>query len=503
MPGSDRLTNLYQLRTARADRFRQRGVPDQPNNGDEDRYANKINTFTKTLLHNALGEVSNQAYQSMMKAINSGKSADFDAIIRGGNVRLKNPMAAFSWQSVGADQCQYAIPPAYRFDSAEQADEMVEMYWLALARDIPFAEYDTNELTNQACRDLSRFMAFKGPRAGTQVTPATLFRGNTAGDLVGPYVSQFLLKPASLGSQTLDQRQMSLLPGQEFMTDESSWLEIQFGIGKGAGVKLEDTARYIRNGRDLAAYVHLDYGYSPYYAPAWTMLHWGDAALGPDNPYIFSRSQDGFVTFGGPAALDFAAKAATAAFHAAWWQKWMVHRRARPEVFAGRIHYHTLTKASYPIHSDVLESNGLAMTQRRWGTEFLPQAYSEGSPAHSSYPSGHATVAGACITMLKAFFNENFVIPDPVVASPDGKQLLPWKGADLTIGNELNKLASNIAIARNFAGIHWRSDAWEGMKLGEQVAIDLLSDFVAGCAEDLGGFTFTKLDGTKITVGAS
>jgi membrane-associated phospholipid phosphatase len=30
-----------------------------------------------------------------------------------------------------------------------------------------------------------------------------------------------------------------------------------------------------------------------------------------------------------------------------------------------------------------------------------------GCPLHPSYPSGHATVAGACSVMLKAFFDEN------------------------------------------------------------------------------------------------
>jgi hypothetical protein len=197
-----------------------------------------------------------------------------------------------------------------------------------------------------------------------------------------------------------------------------------------------------------------------------------------------------------------AARAAKAAFHAAWWQKWMVHRRARPEVFAGRIHYHFSNRALYPIHEDALNSPVLDLIQRRHGSWFLPQAYSEGSPVHSSYPSGHATVAGACVTMLKAFFRESYVLPEPVVASPDGRELLAWKGADLTAGNELDKLAFNIGMARNFAGIHWRTDAWEGMKLGEQVAIYILRDMAASYAEDFGGFHLTRFDGSKITITA-
>jgi hypothetical protein len=89
------------------------------------------------------------------------------------------------------------------------------------------------------------------------------------------------------------------------------------------------------------------------------------------------------------------------------------------------------------------------------------------------------------------------------VASPDGKELLPWKGADLTVGNELDKLASNIAMGRDFAGIHWRTDGWEGMKLGEAVAVNILRDIAASYAEDFGGFSFTRFDGTPITVTAN
>ncbi len=33
----------------------------------------------------------------------------------------------------------------------------------------------------------------------------------------------------------------------------------------------------------------------------------------------------------------------------------------------------------------------------------LPMAFQEGSPMHPSYGAGHATVAGACVTILKAY----------------------------------------------------------------------------------------------------
>ena len=119
---------------------------------------------------------------------------------------------------------------------------------------------------------------------------------------------------------------------------------------------------------------------------------------------------------------------------------------------------------------------------------------------HHSYGAGHATVAGACVTVLKAWFDESFVLPDPVVASPDGLSLVPYTGPPLTVGGELNKLAANVATGRNFAGIHWRTDYSESVKLGEAVALSILRDQRSTYNETFRGFTLTKFDGTKVSV---
>jgi len=174
----------------------------------------------------------------------------------------------------------------------------------------------------------------------------------------------------------------------------------------------------------------------------------------------------------------------------------------RPEAFAGRIHnYITGAAPQYPLGtSDLLHSSVLAKVFSQYGTYLLPMAYPEGSPLHPAYGSGHATVAGACATILKAWFDESYVIPNPIQVSPDGLSLQPYTGAALTVGGELNKLASNIAVSRNIAGVHWRSDAVEALKLGEAVAISVLRDQRLTYNENFPGFTFTKFDGTRVIV---
>lgn len=185
---------------------------------------------------------------------------------------------------------------------------------------------------------------------------------------------------------------------------------------------------------------------------------------------------------------------------AAWYQKWLVHRRTRPEEFGGRVHQTKTGAALYPIHSDLLNCAALQAVLATNGTYLLPQAYPEGCPLHPSYPSGHATVAGACSAMLKAFFDEKGIMTDTVVASRDGLSLIPYWDVALTVGGEINKLAFNVAMGRDFAGIHYRSDAEAGLRLGEDVAIAMLQDLVQTTVEDFVGFQFTRLDGTPVAI---
>jgi hypothetical protein len=393
-------------------------------------------------------------------------------------------------------------PPA--FASAQEASEMAEDYWMALARDVPFANYDTDPLIAQAAADLSGFSDFSGPKVGGAVTPATTFRGPTPGDLAGPYLSQFLWLAVPYGSMTITQQYPTLAARIDFMTTYADWQTIQDGQPP-SSTTTGAPPRYIATGRDLAAYVHGDYTYQTYLNACLILLGL-HAPLDAGNPYISSRTQVGFATFGAPHALDLVGRVANAALKAAWYQKWLVHRRVRPEAFGGAVHNTVTGAASYPISSDLLRTtasptSALGAVFARYGTYLLPMAYPEGCPLHPSYPAGHAIIAGACVTVLKAFFDETFILPNPVVASADGSTLSPYTDtAPLTVGGELNKLASNVSLGRDFAGVHWRSDGIEGLQLGEAVAIGILGDERGTFTESFSGFSLTKFDGTTITV---
>jgi hypothetical protein len=58
----------------------------------------------------------------------------------------------------------------------------------------------------------------------------------------------------------------------------------------------------------------------------------------------------------------------------------------------------------------------------------------------------------------------------------------------------------NVAMGRQWAGIHYRSDSTAGARLGEDVAISILQDLVETLHEDFAGFSFTRLDGTPVVI---
>jgi len=495
---ANRLKESYKYRVSMAQMARDRAMVDPQNNGDEDRYANKIGSYTKALPHNQLGEVDLTAYATLVKARTTLNPADFDAIHLGLGRKLTSPQAGLAMDLEGPDSHHILLPPAPRLDSAEAAGEAAELYWMALARDVNFNDYASDPLIARAAQDLSRMSDFRGAKVGGQVTPATIFRGSTPGDLTGPWLSQFLTLDFAFGANPFSQKMRTVMPGFNYMTNFSDWLAVQNGLDPSGNIQFDSTPRYIRNLRDMAQWVHIDALYQAY-LHACLILLGQNTRLDPGLPLFDSTVQAGFAQCGGPHILTLVTEVATRALKAVWYQKWFVHHRLRPEEFGGRVHNRRTGAASYPLHADILNSAALDDVFNNYGTYLLPQAFAEGSPTHSSYGSGHATVAGACVTALKAFFDETDTVKNPMVVNADGTALVPYDGPALTVGGELNKVGTNVAFGRNGAGIHWRSDAINSLKLGEEVTICILQEQKASYNEDV-SMTLTKFDGTKITI---
>jgi hypothetical protein len=474
------------------------GHAEQTPNGDETRYADHLASYSKGLPHNSLGIVDAAAYTALVTAITSGKHEDFEKIPKGGTMKQVNPQAAYAFELVGPDPQALALPAPPAFASAETAGEMAELYWMALTRDIPYSSYETDPLIAKACQSLSKLTSFKGPKEGGQVTPRTLFR-NGIGDLSGPYASQFLLLDVPSGSLSLRQLNRCYASGTDFLTAYADWQKANSGTVPGA-LTANPTPRYLNDNRALATYVHGDVVFQAFWNAMLIML---GMRTRPDasDPYAGATVQSGGIVFSPAYYGPLMTGAVTKALKPTFYQKWVVHRRLRPEVFGARVHNKVTQQANYDIHAELLESNVLADVFAKYGTYLLPMAYPEGSPTHPSYPAAHAAIAGVCVTILKACFDESFVIPNPMMPNADGTALVPYTGGQLTVGGELNKLAYNISYGRNIAGVHYRSDGDQGLRLGEEVAIRILREEMLTYNEKhFGGFSLTKFDGTTITV---
>jgi hypothetical protein len=526
-----RTYEAFRLRLQAAEQERRQGPFAQPTNGDEERYPNRIANFHKTLPHDAIGEVDPAAYRAFLAALGSGRFADFEAIASGGPGRLSNPLGGAAFNMEGPDSPAapvFVVPPALA--SAEKAAEMAELYWEAYLRDVPLADYGTNAVVHEACADLTRMSGYSGPRdAQGRVTPQLLFRYNLPGALDGPMVSQFLYRdfffdgiPVSPRMRTR-RRVLDWNPdgrfvfdsGLDYLTAFGEWLGSQNGANSTAADVFTEP-RYIHSVRDLGQIAMSDTIYSVPLRAA-MVLNALRVPVDAGNPYSTSVRQSGFSTFGLAHLVNLIGASQKAERHA-WYQKWFVHRHARPDAWGGLVDNRLRGRAQYPLHTDLLSSPVMeriagynrALNSIRFGTNeasyLLPMMSPGGSPSHPSAPAGHAIAAGAGATVLKAWFSEDFVLPDSVTVQPDRDgNLVPYRagvdGPPLTVAGELNKLAHNLSEGRNMSGVHWRvSDNVNGLLLGEDVVIRILREAKSTYPEPNASFTLTKFDGTTITI---
>jgi len=589
-----------------------------------------IGNFHKTLPHNEYGEVCPDAYRKFERTcleIEAGSPINFESVPKGplpgspspccdaeeqcgpapqscfhGEVpcdlkvvaKFTSPLAGAAIEAHGPDPKTLEMLPAPGIRSLTTLAEMVELYWMALLRDVPllaFQEHgrviddrvDSAVDTVKALYDYAlchdkdfgklRTTLDVAPdcHGGARIVLQTLFRGGLHDEEFGPLVSQFFIRDIGYGVQNIDQKLVPYIAGHDFLTTHGDWLlaqntgkdkygrdygncnnysdQVKHGVtyypcdSKGKPIK-----RYISTMRDLARFVNRDALHQAYFNAA-LFLDGIGAPLDEGNPYRGNRysRESAFATLGGPDLLTLVSEVASRALKVVWRQKWLVHRRCRPEVFGGLLQMqrngYNDCKRNYglpdiqecPDTQKLLEDTLAAITKHnkklnkhgKKGTLLLPMAFSAGSPNHPAYGAGHATVAGACVTVLKAWFDEDAKLnelfkrvshKDP--SGCDLKLLQPgdrclgggleeffepqeYVGGDIdciTVGGELNKIASNVAMGRSMGGVHWRTDNTRSLRLGEEIAIEILRKRTMEYAERPVSFTFRSFDRQRVHI---
>lgn len=549
-----------------------------------------VGNFHKTLPHNEFGEVDPTAYATFkLTAVTGG---DYDLVPRGptgvptpvpyqsgyvGTVaplegdKFNNPQAARSHDLLTDGPAAFSMPAAPKVRSLSTAAEMTELQWMAILRDVPFADFTSSKL-HGALQDMKKAFnaALKaqepgGLRLGVDLPTTadgkldlreqTIFRCGLLGEDRGPLVSQFFIHDIAYGAQFIQQRVRPYAKERDFLTDHGSWLRAQnagldeWGHGYAgdndfnSDSSLEEPVapRRLTTMRDIARFVNKDALHQAYFNAALLCLSWG-VPFDSGNPYLTLKRQAAFGSFGGPDLLTRVSEVASRALDIVWRQKWEVHRRLRPEAYGGLMQMQkdgldkidgTTTKRGYGLPDAVFTtqaSNHLRHDAAFHGNYFLPIAFTAGSPPHPAYGAGHATVAGACVTVLKAWLdeklklkaflaakrprspfenvsaNESPVAISEVTASGELAAYVGADAADITIEGELNKLACNVAMGRSMGGVHWRSDNTRSLRLGERIAAEILRRESVGYAERRGPqqtapfWSFTSFDGNDVLI---
>src|SRR5262249_23515522 len=91
-------------------------VGEQPDNGDQARFTDFSCSFSKALLHDALGVPNAAAMISLKNALSTGQHSDFDNIVvgtagGGSNSKLNGPQGALAFDLQGLDSHATVIPP--------------------------------------------------------------------------------------------------------------------------------------------------------------------------------------------------------------------------------------------------------------------------------------------------------------------------------------------------------------------------------------------------------
>lgn len=527
--------------------------------------------------------------------------------------KLTSPLTGHVYDTQGGDAGAFAISAAPEIASPEFAAEMAEVYAMALCRDVALTDIASGTgnasggisvqgivdalenvpfLNGGNVGNLSAAARRRYDTRGTITGGNALFRGSTPGSKHGHWTSQFLLTGNSndappgryvnldgtnapnnppapafrgtrteighndgfvfFGTQIIDQRSIVAQPGVDYLTNWAAWLDSQNGVdGNNFDIFL-GRRRYLTTPRDIATYVHYDALYQAYLVACLIMANQGgsfpkDRGL----PETRSGTRAAFASFGGPHILSLVTEVATRALKAVWRQKWLHHRRMRPEVAAALITLHAndpthlgngdladavaalAGQIPAPLLTAIAQHNTAQTAASRitpkagLPAEFpvigdtenylLPMAFPEGSPTHPAFGAGHATVAGACVTVLKAFF-EMFEAdgvtelswpwevfrPDFSPSNQDeGGELVELAAAGAahgyTVQGELDKLAMNIANARNMAGVHYYTDYYESLRLGERIAVSIIEEHLSLYDESV-SMSFTTFDGEPIRI---
>ncbi|MEO4040545.1 hypothetical protein AAFN47_02950 [Hoeflea sp. CAU 1731] len=348
----------------------------------------------------------------------------------------------------------------------------------------------------------------------------------------------------SAGAYSIDQRIAAPVACIDYLTNWHDWLRSQNGAKAAASHAASDRIRFVSTPRDLSACSRWNPAHQPFVNAALILL--GNNA--PCDPGLMLGNKGLSSSWGFTEINRLLGDAVLQATRAVRRQQYQVHRRGRPESLAAMLsleangegrHLGEARKSIQLMLNDlgagqpddasrpgvlldwISQLNADRNDRKPRGFEalfsvdpnrnyLLPIAWPDGAPMSPSYGSLRAAIAGACVTVLKAVFDMKVTYTRATGAKHhyapsalSGKRLeILGNSLGVTLEGELNKLASNIAIGDRFAGVHFHSDCYESLRLGECLAVGILQEHLLeyGFAMSM---SFTGFDGDRITIASN
>lgn len=487
--------------------------------------------FCKTLNHSTNGFAKKSEIDALIEAVNINTVAKLEAIPQDSSSlrKLEGVPCSNASNNEGSQPECVTLYGTYDIASGNSLFEMMEVYAKQLVRDIPFHEWGSDSTVANLITYLNNYGSdITAPTESNVITLNTFLRGSGQDETKGPYISQLLLHNFNYGNLPVTQKYYPENNANTQITT-ASWLNVQRGITVYSNSYIDPIAKGVFTPRILGSIVHNDPLYQFYYNAALILNGYGIETVGFDNSNINSST---WTDGGPPAVIALLAEVGKVALHVAWYQKYGLTLKIRPEVLAHRItmaYTNTTLRTNVSKLSDIKTqadrgSNILSLVnadnvsnggQNMGGNNYyLNVLFPEGSPTHPSFPAGHACVAGAMVTVLKATIkthdSEGVKLPWSQTVyeatTDDNQTVYAGDTTGMTIVGEINKLASNVALGRDFAGVHYRADGDKGILSGEQIAITFLQDKIKEFGvSDLGlfpGWDLEKMDGTRVLITA-
>ena len=412
-----------------------------------------------------------------------------------------------------------ALPRFSQVGTNAFAYDLAEAYVMAHLRDQPLddlAQQGTAAYA-EATRVLSSFLRrFSG--APATLRPETLFRCPTtfvAECRAGPYVSQLLFRAFYDGGSPRDRRFVFERDAAN-LTRRARLLDFHRGVAPARDYARDAYGRfdlrYVHSGRVLASIVHSEPPHKHYYEGALAaMSALGEAGLALTDGFSGGAGVAASTTAGYDDVLASVAGVTMQALRQSYAHKWIEHRKIRPDAVAMRLDTFKRAaalgveaavaqiplapllvsqffegSASKAAFMEELADANLARAGER--NYLLPLLYPP--PGHPSSTHGHAVVAGACATVLKAMLTTTDAATGAplawggvggvggvaLTAGAGGETVRPYNGsiAGMTLEGEIDKLAHNVAAGRNWAGVHFRTELEYSLFLGEAVGLRYL-----------------------------